>query len=231
MAFIIPFAVEGIKKKHFVLPKWVILLHYISTTSVAIMFFFVLSIMSWTSPKTAFGGPNIIVHIFCPILIVISFFQIENGYRYTTKDRFIGCLLYYIYMIIYFIEVIIIGKSNGGWPDLYHILEYVSPVLALPLLLLFGTAISWLVACVSNYLTKKREERMFFQWKDDIDPVEAKIEAYGLGNMMSKIKDENSMEIPLNILNYLAKKSHINTDDLIKAYLTGVLNARESNQK
>ena len=72
-----------------------------------------------------------------------------------------------------------------------------------------------------------REKKMFSKWKGDIDPIEAKIEAYGLGNMMSKIKDENSIIIPIDILNYLAKKSNINSDDLIKSYITGLINSKK----
>lgn len=76
ITFIIPFAVEGIKKKRFVLPKWIALFHYISTTSVAVMLVFVLAFISWSSPYDAFGDSNLAMHIFCPILILITFFQI-----------------------------------------------------------------------------------------------------------------------------------------------------------
>jgi hypothetical protein len=67
VSFVIPFAVEGIKKKRLVLPKWVAILHYISTTSIAVMFVFVLSFISWASPYDAFGDSNLVMHIFCPI--------------------------------------------------------------------------------------------------------------------------------------------------------------------
>ena len=60
--------------------------------------------------------------------------------------------------------------------------------------------------------------------------VEAKIEAYGLGSMMSQIKDENSILIPLDILNYIAKKSHVNTEDLIKSYITGLINGQKASK-
>ena len=161
VAFIIPFAVEGIKKGRFVLPKWVAVMHFLSTTSIIIMMFFVLAFMSWASPYDAFGGSNLIMHIFCPILILISFFQIENRYIYSVKDRFIGCIPFCIYIIIYFIEVVIIGEANGGWTDIYHIQEYMSPAIAIPLLLMLGLCISWTVAVISNYFTKIREKKIY----------------------------------------------------------------------
>ncbi len=228
VSFLIPYAVEGIKKRRFVLPKWVAILHYLSATSIAIMMAFVFAFLSWTSPDNAFGGiQNIFLHIVCPILILISYFQIENQYQFSLKDCLIGCIPFYLYLVVYIIEVLFIGEANGGWRDLYHVQEYVSPVIIIPLLLLFGFVISCLVAWSSNYFVKKHKEKMFLCWNKDVDPTEAKIEAYGLGSMMSKIKDENNIVIPLDILGYLSEKAHLNTDDLIKSYMAGFLNEKK----
>lgn len=222
VSFVIPFAVDGIKKKRFVLPKWIAILHFISTTSIAIMLFFVLAFISWASPYDAFGDSNLVMHIFCPILILISFFQIENRYTYTVRDCIIGCIPIYIYEIVYYIEVVLIGEANGGWKDIYHVQEHLPPIIAILLLMLLGLVTSFLIAAISNYLTKKREYKMFHYWEQkDIDPIEAKIEAFGLGNAMSMIKDENNIMIPIDILDYLSKKSNINKDELIKSYVTG----------
>ena len=230
VSFLIPFAVEGIRKRRFVLPKWIATLHYLSATSIAIMMVFVFGFMSWTSPDNAFVGiHNLFLHIICPILILISYFQIENQHQFSLKDCLIGCIPFYLYLVIYIIEVLFIGEANGGWRDLYHIQEYVSPVVIIPLLLLLGFVVSYLVAVSSNYLVKKRKEKMFLYWEKEVDPIEAKIEAYGLGNMMSKTKDENNILIPLDILEYLAQKSHLNTDDLIKSYMIGFLNEKNEN--
>ena len=98
--------------------------------------------------------------------------------------------------------------------------------------MILGFVISYLIAIISNYLTKKRENKMFNYWKkNDIDSVEAKIEAYGLGNVMSKIKDENNIIIPIDILDYLSKKSNINTDELIKSYIAGFISCRKEMNK
>ena len=227
MAFVIPFAVEGIKRKRFVLPKWVSVLNYVSATSITITMVFVCAFMSWVSPYDAFGGINIVLHIFCPVLILIAFFQIENRYKYSIKDCLMGCLPFYIYIIVYFIEVIIIGEAKGGWPDIYQVQAYMPTIPAMLILLILGLSVSLIIVIISNYLTKKREKKMFSYWKEEIDPIEAKIEAYGLGNMMSQIRDENSILIPLDIIDYLAKKSSLNKEDLIKAYTSGLINGKK----
>ena len=189
-----------------------------------VLLVFVLAFISWASPYDAFGDSNLVMHIFCPILILISFFQIENRYIYKLKDCFIGCVPLYIYEIVYYIEVVMIGEANGGCKDIYRIQKYMSPIIAILILMLLGFGISCLIAAISNYLTKKRENKMFQYWKEkDLDPIEAKIEAYGLGNAMSKIKDENNIIIPVDVLDYIAKKSNTNIDELIELYVKGFI--------
>lgn len=70
--------IGGIKKRHFVLPKWVAMLNYTSVVSIIIVMIFVLVFMSWMSPHDAFGNSSLIMHVICPVLILILFFQIEN---------------------------------------------------------------------------------------------------------------------------------------------------------
>ena len=233
ISFVIPFAVEGIRKKRFVLPRWAAVMHFLAAVSIAIMFVFVLSFISWASPEEAFSGTQIIMHVFCPVLILISFFQTENGYIYQPKDWAVGCIPFYIYIVIYFIEVVLVGRSNGGWPDLYHIREYLHPAAAVPLLLLFGLAVSASVALLSNHLTRKRKEKLFRYWQADADPVEVRIEAYGLGRMTGLNGEKNSIQIPLDILVYLAERYRLGTEDLTKPFMKGLLNGlkeRESRQ-
>ena len=226
-AFIIPYAVEGIQRKRFVLPKWVVEFHFVATTSITIMMVFVLSFMSWIAPDNAFGDSNIIMHVFCPILILISFFQIENRYTYSIKECLMGCIPFYIYIIVYYIEVDLIGVTNGGWPDIYHVLEYISSASVIPLLLVFGLVVSLILACISNHLAKIREKKIFQYWKKDLNSDEAKLEAYKFGEMMSHVKDKDSVIIPLDILEYISKKSNISIKVLATSYVKGFISGKQ----
>lgn len=226
ISFVIPYAVEGIQKKRFVLPRWVTTMHFLSTTSIAITMVLVISFMSWASPDDAFGGSNLILHIICPVLILISFFQIENNSIYKLKDCLIGCIPFYIYIIVYFIEVYFISEENGGWPDIYQIREHISLLMAVPLSLVLPFVVSWMIAALSNHFTKVREKKLFKYWKKDIDFEEAKKEAYKIGEMMSKLEDRSSVIIPLDVLEYISKKSNINMNDLINSYVKGLLSGQ-----
>ena len=222
VAFVFPYAVEGVRKKRFVLPKWVAVMHYAATTSIAITMVFVFAFISWVSPEDAFGGSNLVTHVFCPILILISFFQIESGHLFTWKDCLLGAVPICVYSIIYLIEVIVIGEANGGWPDIYHIKEYLSPILAIPLLLVtFGVGVA--VALLSNHLTKKRTDKMFLLWSEELEPIEVRIEAYGLGLMAGQHSDKNDIQIPCDILISLAKRYNIDPEDLIKPFMKGLM--------
>ena len=223
VSFILPFAVEGVRKKRFILPRWVAVFHYIATVSVVIVMVIVLSVMSWASPEDAFGGPNLFTHIFCPLLILVSFFQIEGGHVFTVKDCLLAVIPGGVYMVVYFIEVVLVGEANGGWPDIYQITEHLPSALAIPAFLLIAFGVSMLIALLSNYLTKKRTKKMYSFWREDMDPIEVRIEAFGIGRMAAESGEESSIQIPYDILTYLAQKYDLKTDDLMKPYFKGLL--------
>ena len=222
-AFVLPYAVEGIRKKRFTLPKWVAVTHYLAATSIAVMMVFVLAFMSWAAPEAAFGGSNLVTHIFCPVLILISFFQMENGHLYLWRDRLVGILPFTVYMVVYLIEVILIGQSNGGWPDIYRIQEFLSPALAIPLLLLLAFGVSTAIALLSNCLTNRRRVMMYRLWQEDLDPVEVRIEAYGIGRLAGQNSEINDIWFPYDILKHLADRYHLNIGELTKPFVTGLL--------
>ena len=223
IAFVFTYTIEGIRKKRFTLPAWVAVVHYTATVTITITMVFVLGFISWSAPDEAFGGANLVTHVLCPPLILISFFQIESGYLYTWKDRLLGIVPFVLYLIVYFIEVVVIGEANGGWEDLYQIQEHLSPFLAIPLLLLlaFGTSVA--VALLSNCLTRKRNKKVYMLWHEDLDPVEVRIEAYGFGRMASRYGEKDSIEIPYDILKCLAERYHLKTEDVMKPFVKGLL--------
>lgn len=223
IAFVFPFTVEGIRNKRFILPGWVAVIHHLATTSIAITLVFVLAFMSWASPENAFGGANFVTHIICPVLILISFFQMENGHLYTWKDWLAGIIPFSVYSAVYLIEVFVIGESNGGWPDVYQIQKFTSPALAVPMLFLLAFAISTAIALLSNYFTKKRKQEMYQFWQEDMDPIEVRIEAYGIGRMVGQGREKNSIQIPYDILEYLADRYRLKIEDLMKPFIKGLL--------
>ena len=60
-------------------------------------------------------------------------------------------------------------------------------------------------------------------WRDDLDPVEVRIEAYSFGESASQYGETSRLEIPFDILKYLAEKYHLKTEDLMKPFVKGLL--------
>lgn len=185
---------------------------------------FVAAFISWADPDRAYKGFNILTHLFCPILILISFFMTENGYLYTLRDRLLGLIPFVLYIVVYFTEVVLIGEAHGGWPDIYRITKYAHPLPAIAILLVMSFAINTLIAVISNHFTKKRMTKLYLYWDDEVDPVEVRIEAYGLGRMYAQKGEKHSVQIPLDLLEHLAKKYHLDTEDLMKPFVKGLLN-------
>ena len=230
-AFVFPYAVEGIRKKRFTMPRWVAVMHYVATTTIAVTMVVVFAFISWVSPDDAFGGPNLATHVICPLLILMSFFQMESGYLFSWRDRLLGMIPLSVYMVVYFIEVIVIGESKGGWPDIYHITEFVSPALAIPAALLLAFGVSTAVALISNRLTKIRNKKMFLYWRGDPDPIEVRIEAFGIGRMAAQSAEKNNVQIPYDILSYLAQTCDLTAEDLVKPFVKGLLTELEDRDR
>lgn len=127
------------------------------------------------------------------------------------------------YLIVYFIEVVLIGETNGGWPDIYRVSEYSSPALAIPGFLLLAFGVSTAVALLSNCLTKKRNKNMYLLWNKDLDPIEVKIEAFGMGSKAAMYSEENNVQIPCDILKDLAEMYHVDAEELMRAFVKGMM--------
>ena len=64
---------------------------------------------------------------------------------------------------------------------------------------------------------------MFKFWKTELNVDDAKMEAYRLGKIMSNVKDKSSIVIPFDILEYIAKKSSLEANELVKLYIDGLM--------
>ena len=222
VAFIIPFAVEGIRKNRFILPKWISVLLFVSANSISIVFLLVVTMMMHTSPNEAVGDGGIYAHFICPILVLILFFQIESGYRYNKRDRILACLPFAFYMLLYYVMVVVVGEENGGWKDIYHAMGYAPFFVSFPVMLAVAYATSLFISKLSNYLTRYRTEKMFCYWGENAEPVDALVEAYGLGIMTARNMDKENIEVPYDILEELAKRYNIAPSKMIRSFVKGL---------
>ena len=230
-SFIIPFAIIGIRKKRFVIPKWLSMMHYSGAICITIVFVFALFIILPHHRQGAIGGSNFFLHVVCPLAVLISFFLVESGYTYSRKEILICLIPFAMYSIVYLVMVVFIGEENGGWEDLYQLTTYLPAYISFVLLWALGLAVAFAIRKVSNLLYGYRRGKMMASWKDEADPVEVKIEIYGLGRYYGLHGDKNSLSVPYDILEDASKRFDIKIDELYDAYVKGLHNGIKDKTK
>ena len=77
-SFMVPFAVEGVRKKRFVLPRWLQLFQYSGATCVAVTMVSSLCLILPTQGMEAMRGANFWLHIITPGCTVLLFQCVET---------------------------------------------------------------------------------------------------------------------------------------------------------
>ncbi len=223
--FILPFAVNGIRRKRFVYPRWLFLMHFAGTICTTLTLLFALVFILPWDPAFAVGGGQKFLHIICPIAILIAFLLVEGGYLLTCRNTFFCLIPFLVYSLVYLVMVVILGKERGGWEDLYMLNTYVPFYLSLPALWLLSYGMASVIRIVSNRLAVMRKERLLSLWTEDMEPVEVNIEIYGLGRYNGLHDEKIEMSIPYDILEALAERYAMDPTALMKVYTKGLLDA------
>ena len=74
---------------------------------------------------------------------------------------------------------------------------------------------------------KKRNEALTAAWNDEMDPVEIRIEMYGLGRYAGHHEDRSYAVLPLDLVDLLAERFGIGKEDLIRRYIKGLLDGQK----
>ena len=223
-AFMIPYAIEGIRKKRFVLPKWVTLFQYAGAccTSITMVFAFTFIYLS-SGPETAFGGPNFWMHVVCPILSLALFFSVEIDRTLSVNDSLIGMSPFFIYSLFYQYNAILLGVELGGWDDFYKFAQWIPATFSLPMVFIFAFLISSLIRLVYNRLSKMRIKQFIDSLGSNVSDIEANIEMYGLGRYNGKHLDILDLTIPVDIFNMLHDTFGMDIEKLSAVYNKGVM--------
>ncbi len=220
---VIPYAIDGINHKRLTYPRWIALFHYAATICTTLTMTFAVLIISWFNADFAFGRYNFFLHLVCPIAVLIAFFMVESDYTYSMTDMFICMIPFFVYAMLYLVNVVLIGQENGGWEDIYYLSTYTPVTLSVPLMFFLALIVAFLIRIGHNKLTMFRRKRMLTGWSDEMTAVEIKIEIYGLGRYEGKHGHSTNIPIPLDIFILLSKKYSLPMNDLIRVYSKAVV--------
>lgn len=217
-AFMIPYAIEGIRKKRFTYPKWVSLFQYSGAicTSLTMAFTFIF-IWPVIGPGFAFGGNNFFLHIICPIFALVLLFSCETMARFNLFDVFISCMPFFVYGILYVLNVMVLGT----WPDVYRV-QMLPVMITVPSMFMMCLGIAFLIRVIYNRIVDKRHETLISELRKCEDNNEILIELYGLG-LLNGIHDEiNGIILPFDIFHDINEYSSIPIAKLSAAFVEGV---------
>ena len=223
-AFMIPYAVEGVRKKRFAFPKWVSLFQYSGAICTTLtMIFSIIFIFPTQGPEMAFGGMNFWLHIICPIMALVLLFMVEIDIQFSLSDTMACLVPFFLYSLVYIVNVVLLGEENGGWRDIYMINTYVPAAVSAPLIFMLGFAIAYVIRFFYNRLSAFRQKQLVSLWKDDASEVEINIEVYGLGRYNGKHTGHNNIAMPIDILEMLAEKYSLDLSRLCSIYNKGLI--------
>ena len=222
-SFLIPFAVEGIRNKRFIVPKWVAMFQYSGAicTTLTMLFaaFLILPAKGFT---IAFTGMNFWLHVVCPIMALILVFLTESRYHLTMEDALIALIPFFLYAEVYIFNVVLLGETGGGWRDIYRLATYLPASVSAPMMFMLAFGIALLIRHFFNKINSRRRDHMAAIWAADMDPVEIKIELFGLGRNRGLHCDAHEMILPMEIFEDIRETHDIPMDDLVRSYSHGI---------
>jgi len=230
-AFMIPYAVEGIRKKRFVLPSWVVRFQYCGAVCVAITLVSTLCFILPVQGADGVSGMNFWLHLVSPVLTVVLFQCVESGVSFTRRDALVVLIPYWIYMALYFVMVILVGEENGGWQNIYSVKAYLPVWVTVPMMLLLGYLVALALGKIQNRRVRAARDRITRRWESDLSGVELRIEAFGLGRYMGLHCADSHLSIPVDIFELMAERYGVSLQDLTRAFVKGGLDGMEERRR
>ena len=227
-AFMIPYAVEGVRKKRFVLPRWVVLFQCAGAVCVTITMVTALGLILPTQgARQAFEQFNFWLHVVTPLATVVLFQCVESGVSLTKREMLLALVPYWAYMLTYLVMVVLLGR----WKDIYSVTAYLPVWVSFPVMLVLGLAIAAVLRRIQNRRAAQSWSRIARMWSGDVERTELLIEAFGLGRYIGAVCDAGELTVPLDIFKAMAERYGVSIDALTKAYVKGALDAVEEKTK
>lgn len=221
---VIPYAIDGIRKKEYSLPNWVVVFMLAGTTAVALTFLVSLFILSPVKGFVLiFTGSRFFLHGVCPILAILAFSLFITAHKINVRQTIWSLIPVAIYAIIYFTMVVVIGEENGGWSDFYgfatRVPFWIPAILILPLT--FG--IATLLRLWHNHSFAKRRKNEAQIFLDHFEGKPAETILFEMGKARAKLQPYGDVIVPTLIVKKIVyfTESSLTLEDGCKLYLEG----------
>lgn len=225
---VIPYAIDGIRKKEYILPNWVVTLMMTGTTAVALTFLVSLFVLSPVKGFVLiFTGSRFFLHGLCPILNILAFCLFITSHKIKLKETFFSLIPVAIYAIVYFTMVVVITEANGGWSDFYgfatRVPFWIPAILILPLT--FGIATLIRLWHNRSFVNRRKNEAQIFL--DYFDGKGAEQIITEMGRARAKLQPSGDITVPAYVIKkvMIFTDSELDIDAACKLYLDGYMSA------
>ena len=225
---IIPYAIDGIRKREYSLPNWVVVFMMTGTTSVALTFLVSLFVLSPVKGFVLiFTGSRFFLHGVCPILNILAFCVFVTSHKVTVKQSLFALIPVGIYAVVYFVMVVLIPAELGGWDDFYGFATKMPPWISATVVLPLTFGITTLIRLWHNhsFVNRRKNEAQIFL--DYFEGKEAKEILYEMGRARAKIQPFGDVIMPVLVIKKIVffTESDLSIDDACSIYLNGYLSA------
>jgi hypothetical protein len=204
---VIPYAIDGLRKKEYVLPGWTVVFMMTGTVAVALTFLVSLFVLSPVKGFVLiFTGSRFFLHGVCPVLNILAFCLFITSHKVSVKQTFFTLIPVAVYAIVYFIMVVVITEARGGWDDFYgfatRIPFWIPAILILPLT--FGIATLIRLWHNSSFVRRRKKEAQifldYFEGKKAEDIILTTVERICFFSLLARNLLSVDLEFPLPIL-------------------------------
>ena len=225
---VIPYAIDGLRKKEYVLPNWVVVFMLACTTAVALTFLISLFVLApFKGFVLIFTGSRFFLHGVCPILSILAFCVFITSHKITVKQTFFSLIPVTIYAIVYFVMVVVVTSERGGWEDFYgfatKIPIWISATVLLPLT--FGIATLIRFWHNKSFVNRRNNEAQIFL--DYFDNKNASEIIFEIGKARATIQCYGEVVVPTLVVRKIMyfTDSDLQIEEACKLYLDGYFSA------
>ena len=206
MGLVIPYTIDGLRKRYFNLPSWLIAFLMAGTTAVTLTFLVSLFILApFKGFVLIFTGSRFFLHGVCPILSIIAFSFFISDHYVSYPECLNALVPVFIYAGVYYILAVLIGEDRGGWNDFYGFATYMPVWIPAVLIMPITFGISCLLRFLHNRTFVARREVLV---KDEYSEDYLKSEIIYLATQKAKEDQPRSdIVIPRRFIRFLIENT------------------------